>query len=97
MKTGYNHLKITIKLVKMNHSGMTDEEVKLIAKEGAAKLAELTGLDPRIGQAIMTVELKGSSFGLSVEQRQKLSDDNLKRIEKMAKDGACINGNHIEL
>lgn len=91
MKTGYNHLKSTIKVVKMNHSGMTDEEVKSIAKEGGAKLAELTGLDPRIGQTIMTVELKGSSFGLSDEQRQKLSDDNLKRIEEMAKDGACMN------
>ena len=76
---------------------MTDEDVKSISKEGGAKFAELTGLDPNIAQAIITVELKGSTFGLSDEQRQKMSDDNLKHIEDMAKDGACINGNHTEL
>lgn len=29
MKTGCNHLKITIKVVKMNHSGMTDEDASI--------------------------------------------------------------------
>lgn len=54
----------------MNHSGMTDEDVKAISKECGAKLSELTGLDSRIIETLIFMELKGSNFEKSEKKRQ---------------------------
>lgn len=81
----------------MNHSGMSDDDVKEISQRVGLTLAEKMGIDPSMATAIIAVELKGSIFGLSNKQRQDISDENLKKIEEMASDQKQIDGSYKEV
>lgn len=81
----------------MNHSGMSDDDVKEISQRVGLTLAEKMGIDPSLATAIIAVELKDSIHGLSEKHRQNISDKNLKKIQDMANDPKQIDGSCTEI